>query len=133
MPQGLVCWPTSNPRRLELLPAAIATPQVHTAGEGVLEGTVRCVALEVAQREGIPVVLQAPKLQARPGCWGGTGCVWCIEPISIMFVGPQLQLSQLSSRTQPTPPHPLMVLFAGPGQLGGRLHQQHLPPGAPRG
>ncbi|GAB4821805.1 hypothetical protein N2152v2_008851 [Parachlorella kessleri] len=42
---------------------AVVGGVVHTAGEGVLEGTVRAVALDVARREGIPVVLEAPRLQ----------------------------------------------------------------------
>lgn len=42
---------------------AVVDGAVQTAGEGVLQGTVRSVALLVAEREGIPVVLKAPKLQ----------------------------------------------------------------------
>ncbi|MER0387601.1 aminotransferase class IV, partial [Vibrio vulnificus] len=35
---------------------------VYTAGTGVLAGTVREVILQVAAREGIPVVLEPPRL-----------------------------------------------------------------------
>ena len=35
---------------------------MHTAGEGVLEGTVRRLLLEVCAREDIPVVLSPPNL-----------------------------------------------------------------------
>ena len=41
---------------------AICHGAVHTAGEGVLEGTVRRLLLEVCDREGIPVVLAPPRL-----------------------------------------------------------------------
>lgn len=36
---------------------------VYTAGEGVLEGTVRRLLLEVCEREGIDVVLKPPLLR----------------------------------------------------------------------
>lgn len=69
---------------------AVLGGAVHTAGEGVLEGTVRQVALDVAAREGIPVVLQPPSLKV--GVVGGplgvallsTGatqyCGWGVQP-----------------------------------------------------
>ena len=38
---------------------------MHTAGEGILAGTVRRLLLEVCEREGIPVVLQPPNLKVR--------------------------------------------------------------------
>lgn len=44
---------------------------VHTAGEGILLGTVRRLLLEVCAREGIEVVLEAPSLrdaEAWQGC-----------------------------------------------------------------
>lgn len=41
---------------------AVMDGTVYTAGEGVLAGTVREVALAVARREGIPVVLEPPRL-----------------------------------------------------------------------
>ena len=43
---------------------ALVDGAVHTAGEGVLEGTVRRLLLEVCEREGIPVVLSPPTLPA---------------------------------------------------------------------
>lgn len=42
---------------------AVARGAVHTAGEGILAGTVREVVLAVARREGIP--------GGRLRCWGG--------------------------------------------------------------
>lgn len=41
---------------------AIVGGAVHTAGDGVLAGTVRRLLLEVCEREGVPVVLKAPLL-----------------------------------------------------------------------
>lgn len=41
---------------------AVRDGTVYTAGEGVLSGTVREVALECCKNEGIPVVLEAPKV-----------------------------------------------------------------------
>ena len=41
---------------------ALVDGAVHTAGDGVLEGTVRRLLLEVCEREGIPVKLTPPKL-----------------------------------------------------------------------
>lgn len=43
---------------------------MHTAGEGILEGTVRRLLLEVCGREGTPVVLSPPRL-ADAGRWEG--------------------------------------------------------------
>jgi hypothetical protein len=40
---------------------------VRTAGEGVLEGTVRALVLAVCAREGIPVALEAPALGGAAG------------------------------------------------------------------
>ena len=37
---------------------AVANGTIYTAGEGVLAGTVREVALQVARREGIPGATQ---------------------------------------------------------------------------
>ena len=37
-------------------------PQLYTAGEGVLEGTVRRLILQVCQSNSIPVVLSPPRL-----------------------------------------------------------------------
>jgi branched-subunit amino acid aminotransferase/4-amino-4-deoxychorismate lyase len=42
---------------------AIVDGKVVTAGEGILMGTVRRLALEVCERERIPVVLEAPDLK----------------------------------------------------------------------
>ena len=42
----------------------LAWAQVHTAGEGVLAGTVRRLLLEVCEREGVPVVLEPPTLDS---------------------------------------------------------------------
>ena len=41
---------------------AVVGGAVHTAGEGVLAGSVRHLILELARREGIPVVLTPPRL-----------------------------------------------------------------------
>ena len=49
---------------------AIVDGAVHTAGEGILAGTVRRLLLEVCEREGIPVVLSPPTLQSA-GTWEG--------------------------------------------------------------
>ena len=51
---------------------AIVGGKVYTAGEGVLAGTVRRVALEVCAREGVDVVLAPPNIaEARKGDWEG--------------------------------------------------------------
>lgn len=42
---------------------AIIDGIVHTAGEGILEGTVRRLVLDVCRKEGIPVVLRPPSLK----------------------------------------------------------------------
>lgn len=47
---------------------AIVDGAVHTAGEGVLEGTVRRLLLEVCEREGVPVHLTPPVL-AQAATW----------------------------------------------------------------
>ncbi len=44
--------------------AAVIDGAVHTAGEGILLGTVRQVVLDVCEQQGIPVVLQPPSIQA---------------------------------------------------------------------
>ena len=49
---------------------AVLDGAVHTAGEGILQGTVRRLLLEVCEREGIPVVLAPPRL-ADAGRWEG--------------------------------------------------------------
>lgn len=49
---------------------AIQDGALHTAGEGILEGTVRRLLLEVCEREGIPVVLRPPSLPAAER-WSG--------------------------------------------------------------
>ena len=49
---------------------AVVNGALHTAGEGVLEGTVRRLALEVCSREGIEVVLRPPRL-AELADWEG--------------------------------------------------------------
>ena len=49
---------------------AVIDGAVHTAGDGVLAGTVRRLLLEVCEREGIPVVLRPPKLSEAP-TWEG--------------------------------------------------------------
>ena len=41
---------------------ALVDGAVHTAGDGILAGTVRRLLLEVCEREGIPVKLTPPKL-----------------------------------------------------------------------
>jgi branched-subunit amino acid aminotransferase/4-amino-4-deoxychorismate lyase len=50
---------------------AIVGGTVHTAGEGVLAGTVRRLTLEVCEREGIPVVLSPPRLADAAEKWEG--------------------------------------------------------------
>ena len=49
---------------------ALIDGAVHTAGEGVLAGTVRRLLLEVCKREGIPVVLSPPTLDSAAS-WEG--------------------------------------------------------------
>lgn len=49
---------------------ALIDGAVHTAGEGVLAGTVRRLLLEVCEREGIPVVLSPPTLESAAS-WEG--------------------------------------------------------------
>ena len=49
---------------------AVIDGAVHTAGEGVLEGTVRHVLLQVCERESIPVVLAPPRV-ATIDAWEG--------------------------------------------------------------
>ena len=53
---------------------AIQDGAVHTAGDGILEGTVRRLLLEVCAREGVPVVLQPPQLgeSCVVATWGRT-------------------------------------------------------------
>jgi len=46
------------------LPGPAQDGAVHTAGDGVLEGTVRRLVLEVCAADGIPVVLEPPRLDA---------------------------------------------------------------------
>eukprot|EP00887_Chlorella_sp_A99_P006550 scaffold3.g6550.t1 len=51
---------------------AVVAGAVHTAGGGVLAGSVRKLILEVARREGLPVVLSPPRLSdldAWEGCF----------------------------------------------------------------
>mmetsp|Transcript_4736 Transcript_4736/g.6719 ORF Transcript_4736/g.6719 Transcript_4736/m.6719 type:complete len:393 (-) Transcript_4736:135-1313(-) len=43
---------------------ALIDGKVYTAGEGILEGTVRRLLLHVCEREGIPVVLQPPSISS---------------------------------------------------------------------
>lgn len=49
---------------------AVKDGALVTAGEGILEGTVRRLALEVCEKEGIPVVFAAPDL-ADAASWDG--------------------------------------------------------------
>ena len=49
---------------------AVLNGTLYTAGEGVLAGTVREVALAVARREGVPVSLTPPHLEDLPA-WEG--------------------------------------------------------------
>mmetsp|Transcript_13495 Transcript_13495/g.31556 ORF Transcript_13495/g.31556 Transcript_13495/m.31556 type:complete len:147 (-) Transcript_13495:96-536(-) len=42
---------------------AIIDGALHTAGEGILEGTVRRLVLDVCRAEGIPIVLRPPSLR----------------------------------------------------------------------
>lgn len=54
---------------------AVLDGAVHTAGEGVLEGTVRALLLDACAAAGIPVRLQAPSLADLPrweGCLIGS-------------------------------------------------------------
>ena len=49
---------------------AVGGGYVRTAGEGILEGTVRGLVLDVCRNEGIPVVLRPPRLDGA-GEWNG--------------------------------------------------------------
>ncbi|KAG5191178.1 aminotransferase [Tribonema minus] len=68
-----IILPTADGRLLEGTQTnfyAVLDGAVHTAGAGVLEGTVRRLLLEVCAREGIRVVLEAPAL-ADMAYWEG--------------------------------------------------------------
>ena len=49
---------------------AVVGGEVRTAGEVILEGTVRGLVLDVCRNEGIPVVLRPPRLDGAGG-WKG--------------------------------------------------------------
>ena len=49
---------------------AVVGGEVRTAGEGILEGTVRRIVMDVCWNEGIPVVLRLPCLDGAGG-WEG--------------------------------------------------------------
>ena len=49
---------------------AVGVGKVRTAGEGILEGTVRGLVLNMCRNEGIPVVLRLPRLDGARG-WKG--------------------------------------------------------------
>ena len=57
-------WPPQSYASGLRLRPLLAWAQVHTAGEGVLAGTVRRLLLEVCEREGVPVVLEPPTLDS---------------------------------------------------------------------
>ena len=60
---------------------AIRDGAVHTAAEGILEGTVRRLVLEVCAREGIPTVLRPPALGSSSEWSGGAWSV--IQKLSV--------------------------------------------------
>jgi thiol oxidase len=50
---------------------AVMNGVLHTAGEGVLEGTVRRLLLEVCEREGVPVSTSEPPMIKDVERWEG--------------------------------------------------------------
>ena len=94
---------------------ALLDGAVHTAGEGVLEGTVRRLLLEVCAREGIPVVLEPPKLQDAPRWQGAliSSTSRLMLPIDKLFV---------PREGAPSDAADLRAAFDnGPGSLAARL------------
>jgi len=94
---------------------ALVDGAVHTAGDGVLAGTVRRLLLEVCEREGIPVVLRPPRLEDA-GRWEGaliSSTSRLALPIDQLFV---------PREGHPSDESDLRVEFAnGPGSLAARL------------
>ena len=95
---------------------ALVDGAVVTAGEGVLEGTVRRLLLEVCEREGIPVVLKPPKLAEAASKWEGaliSSTSRLMLPIDELYVPADGQPSKASD---------LRVAFEnGHGSLAARL------------
>jgi branched-subunit amino acid aminotransferase/4-amino-4-deoxychorismate lyase len=94
---------------------AIVDGAVHTAGSGILEGTVRRLLLEVCAREGIPVVLSPPKL-ADAAAWEGaliSSTSRLMLPIDELYV---------PNEGAPSTANDLRAAFeTGPGSLAHRL------------
>jgi len=94
---------------------AIQDGAVHTAGEGILEGTVRRLLLEVCSREGVPVVLRPPELSA-VGSWQGalvSSTSRLLLPIDELFVPAEGKRSEDADMRQ--------KFDTGPGSLAARL------------
>jgi len=94
---------------------AIVDGAVHTAGEGILEGTVRRLLLEVCGREGTPVVLSPPRL-ADAGRWEGaliSSTSRLLLPVDELYVPPDGEPSGEADR--------VAVFANGPGSLAARL------------
>jgi len=94
---------------------AIVDGAVHTAGEGILAGTVRRLLLEVCEREGTPVVLSPPRL-VDAGRWEGaliSSTSRLLLPVDELYVPPDGKPSGEADR--------VAVFANGPGSLAARL------------
>lgn len=81
----------------------VAGGAVHTANEGILEGTVRTLVLEVCRKEGIPVVLHAPAL-AEVESWDGaflSSTSRLVLPIDSVELPPPIGSSRVWERVDP--------------------------------
>ena len=79
---------------------ALIDGQVHTAADGVLAGTVRRLLLEVCERDGIPVVLEPPRLEDAHK-WEGafiSSTSRLLLPIDELYVPREGEPSQPSDR-----------------------------------
>ncbi len=96
---------------------ALVNGAVHTAGEGILMGTVRRLLIEVCEREGIPVVLSPPNL-ADADKWEGaliSSTSRLALPIDEIFVPSEGKVSELKDRR--------CVLSTGDGSLAANLQR----------
>jgi len=94
---------------------AVQDGQLVTASEGILEGTVRRLLLEVCEREGIPVVLQPPKL-ADASKWEGaliSSTSRLMLPIDELYLPREGEASLQADR--------IAAFDNGPGSLAARL------------
>ena len=94
---------------------AVLDGKVHTAGDGILAGTVRRLLLEVCEREGVEVVLHPPSLHEAPK-WDAamiSSTSRLLLPIDELYV---------PKDNAPSTPSDLRAGFAnGPSSLAVRL------------